>query len=289
MSDEENNETPNETPSPKTKRQAVSPPVSVKEEPRNDETGFPNDTKSPTSHKMDPIETVEELKEIHPSLDRHQSTQETIRLIPGKVSANSREGLRLYPRFTAAELDVVSSSRLRSLELLSKIFPSYSNSTLELILEGCRGNLVEAIECILSTQDGQKGALMPINKTTPCTFMNGCSFSPPAITHPPSFIHNTMPRNMLARPPALSRPLVCSPPRGYPSGRPIPPPLLVKPKAENPFARPEYPLTPPHSLTPQYVVGLEKNQEMKAFCTNCGHKSTVFDKFCANCGKSMNS
>ena len=212
-----------------------------------------------------------------------------IRLIPGKVSANNRESHGLYPRF-ASELDVMSSSKLRSVELLLKIFPSYSNSAIELIMERCRGNLVEAIECILSTQEGKKNALMPtLSKTTPCTFVDGCSFSPAVITHSPSFLHNTVSRNILGRSAAISHPLACTPPRGYPSGRPIPPPLLVKPKFENPFSSSDISLPTPHSRAPPYVVGLERNRAMNSFCTSCGHKITIFDKFCANCGKSLDN
>ena len=273
------------------KRQALSPPVSVKEEPRHDQTGFQNNRESPKPRNEDVNEqNGEEEGETHSPGIRQHAAEETTRLIPGKVPSNGREVLGLYPRF-AAELDAVSSSRLRSVELLLKIFPTYSNSTLELILEGCRGNLVETIECILSTQEGQaRSPHMPtLTKATPATFANGCSFSPPIITHASSFIHTPVPRNILARSATISHPLVCPPPRVYPTGRPMPPPLLVKPKFENPFAVSTKPLTSPRSRAPQYVLGLERNRGLNAFCTGCGHKMTVFDKFCANCGKSLNS
>ena len=76
LSDEENDETP----SPKTRRHTVSPPVLVKEEPKKEDSEFPKDVKAPTTQTKDLIQkSAEREEEIHSPVDHHQVNQEMIR------------------------------------------------------------------------------------------------------------------------------------------------------------------------------------------------------------------
>lgn len=173
-----------------------------------------------------------------------------------------------YPRLSR---DISALSiRHPPMELLSNLFPHHSKSTLELILQSCHGNVVEAIEMLLSSQES-RGSNMP--------GLGGCSFT----GHSSPFIHGPMTRNVMTRP--LPSTHACSPSRIYPPS-PLPPPLLVKPKPEMAFKFPPIAHT---SYSTDSRLG-ERGCGLAAiarFCSRCGHKINVFDKFCAHCGKGL--
>lgn len=155
------------------------------------------------------------------------------------------------------------------MELLGKLFPHHNKGTLELILQSCHGSVVESIELLLSSQES-RGSNMPT--------LAGCAL--PAANHAPPFLHGPMTRNVITRP--LPSTHACSPSRIYPPS-PLPPPLLVKPKPEmalkfSSLAHNPYGGEPRLGERP---CGLA----ISRFCSRCGHKINMFDKFCAYCGK----
>jgi hypothetical protein len=58
----------------------------------------------------------------------------------------------------------ISSHQIPPLELLSRLFPTQKRSVLELILKGCHGNLLQAIECILPSHEK---ALLLVKQSEP--------------------------------------------------------------------------------------------------------------------------
>lgn len=168
----------------------------------------------------------------------------------------------------------ISASRQKSMELLIKIFPSHSTRTLELFLQSCRDNVVETIECILSSQraccpSGMKYGPLRAAPMDACTV-------PTMRTHSSPFLHTPVPRDQAGMP--LANVHACTPGRIYQS-MPLPPPLLIKPKTDSPHFRfPTPQRAIPSPLSP-------RNCGTSKFCTYCGNKMMVYDQFCANCGK----
>ncbi|KAK3732469.1 hypothetical protein QZH41_009349 [Actinostola sp. cb2023] len=169
------------------------------------------------------------------------------------------------------------STRQRSIELLMKIFPNHSSRTLDLFLQSCRENIVETIECVLTTQRSfcPGGVKYSPLRAPP---IDGCTI--PTIRHSSPFIHvPPVPRGQMGMP--LTNLHSCSSTRIY-QPLPLPPPLLIKPKSEIPHFRLPTPQRPlPATLPP-------RNCGMSQFCTSCGNKMTVYDKFCSSCGKGTN-
>ena len=196
------------------------------------------------------------------------------RKTPDQESANSngkylRESLYDRPHeyqypWLSKELSALSL-RHPPMELLSKLFPHQNMTTLEHILQSCHGSVVESIEMLLSTQEARGSKVRALG---------GFGFS--AVSHASPFLHGPMTRNVITRP--LTSTHACSPTRLYPAS-PLPPPLLVKPKPEMAFKFSSIAHAPYN--TESRACGLA----MTRFCSRCGHKIAVFDKFCAHCGK----
>ena len=234
------------TPSPK--RTAVSPDLDVKREPREhggERPAMTSPVSSPQARKTPDQESV-------------NSNGKYLR-----ESLYDRPHEYQYP-WLSKELSALSL-RHPPMELLSKLFPHQNMTTLEHILQSCHGSVVESIEMLLSTQESRGSKVRALG---------GFGFS--AVSHASPFLHGPMTRNVITRP--LTSTHACSPTRLYPAS-PLPPPLLVKPKPEMAFKFSSIAHAPYN--TESRACGLA----MTRFCSRCGHKIAVFDKFCAHCGK----
>ena len=112
------------------------------------------------------------------------------------------------------------------------------------------------------------------SRSSKMTALGGYGF--PAVSHASPFLHGPMTRNVITRP--LPSTHACSTTRLYPPS-PLPPPLLVKPKAEMAFKFSSL------AHAPYSTESRACRLAMARFCSRCGHKINVFDKFCAHCGK----
>lgn len=220
--------------------------------------------------KMEPQEPKDEQKRSH-----HTSTPEATKS-PSHDSKFLLESFRDRPhelRYPRLSREITALSlRHPPMELLGKLFPHHNKTTLELMLQGCHGNVVEAIEMLLSAQEG---------RGTNTATLGGCGFT--AVNHSSPFLHGPITRNVIPRP--LPSTHACSSSRIYPPS-PLPPPLLVKPKPEMAFKFPSisHPPYSPESSIGERAYGLAA---IAHFCSRCGHKTNVFDKFCARCGKGL--
>ena len=219
---------------------------------------------------MEPQEPKDEQKRSH-----HTSTPEATKS-PSHDSKFLLESFRDRPhelRYPRLSREITALSlRHPPMELLGKLFPHHNKTTLELMLQGCHGNVVEAIEMLLSAQEG---------RGTNMATLGGCGFT--AVNHSSPFLHGPITRNVIPRP--LPSTHACSSSRIYPPS-PLPPPLLVKPKPEMAFKFPSisHPPYSPESSIGERAYGLAA---IAHFCSRCGHKTNVFDKFCARCGKGL--
>jgi len=232
------------------KRIALSPDLHVKAEPREhaekDHHGSSPEVRKSPEHSVDNILNANNKYLLENLHDRSQEFR--------------------FPRLSK-EISALSL-RHPPMELLGKLFPHHSKGTLELILQSCNGSVVESIELLLSSQE-QRGNKMALG---------GCGFPP--TNHSSPFLHGPMTRNVITRP--LPSTHACSPSGIYPPS-PLPPPLLVKPKPElalkfSPLPHAPYGAEPRLGERP---CGLG----MSRFCSRCGYKINMFDKFCAHCGK----
>lgn len=157
--------------------------------------------------------------------------------------------------------------------LLVRAFPNHCRSVLELVLQGCGGNVVQAIECLLENRDVKK---QPIQVPTPVSIIANMPMhmSPiPRDIHPA--IHSASP--FFRKPDPFPTFLHKSS-----STPPYPPPLL-KPKAQlsgYPFSMEAVLATPPANSP-----GSPKDEAHPFnFCTKCGRRANASDNFCATCG-----
>ena len=83
-----------------------------------------------------------------------------------------------------------TTGRIPLMELLLRLFPSQKRSVLELILKGCHGNVLQAIECILPSHEkavaAQRGLEPPILHYPP-------QINPYPSMHPALFPHQPRP------------------------------------------------------------------------------------------------
>ncbi|XP_032231561.2 doublesex- and mab-3-related transcription factor A2 [Nematostella vectensis] len=247
---------------PSPKRRASTPEVRVKEEPVDRPA-------SPQQHSA-PASPAREEKE--------------------RKSTPVREPLNLTRNFPFEDVpprgrvdsgsDRTSPDRPHPIQLLSKIFPSHSHSTLDLILKGCRGSVVEAIECILSTQDPRRGGLSCASMAAiKAAGLSGCITT---MAHTSPFLHAPIARAPIARP--LPTSPACSTSRIY-TPSPLPPPLL-KAKSEPHYRPPVF--SPPGACSLPGLTGERSNFSLLSkYCTLCGHRVLSSDKFCAQCGRAV--
>lgn len=158
------------------------------------------------------------------------------------------------------------------LDLLIRAFPNHCRNVLEMVLQGCNGNVVQAIECILTHQEKNKPVV---------------SIPMPLLAGYPRDLHH----------PGLHPPLMYSKesfPHPFHSALPVncrfpPPPPLFKPKVS---ASPGYGFTVETILTRPAITS-EASKSPKdeisstRFCTHCGKKASNTDNFCSCCGQKL--
>lgn len=151
------------------------------------------------------------------------------------------------------------------LDLLSRAFPNHCKNVLEMVLQGCNGNVVQAIECLLTNQEKNKPLLpipMPLLAGYPRDIHPG--MHPPMLYRKENFPHTFH----------QAIPVNCRFP---------PPPPLFKPKA---------PTSPGYGFAMENILpspdsSKPTKEELNRFCTHCGKKANNNDNFCAFCGQKL--
>ena len=204
------------------------------------------------------------------------------RKLNGEAHHEEIDVLRLHSKMPRTSESPGSGRKLHPdpLGLLIRAFPSQCRSVLELVLQGCGGNVVQAIECLLQNQEKKQLPLpMPVPVIAsvagpPPTIHPSLHFQgPPLFRKPEPFSHG------FHRPPL-------SPNCTFP-----PPPPLLKPKPQAtgyPFSMEAVLASPPNNVS---AASGSLKQEGKTvgihFCTKCGRKASFEDNFCAFCGQKL--
>ena len=204
------------------------------------------------------------------------------RKLNGEARLEVNDVLRLHAKIPRTSESPGGGRKLHPdpLGLLIRAFPSQCRSVLELVLQGCGGNVVQAIECLLQNQEKKQ---LPLRMPVPVI---GSVSGPPPSMHPA--LHFQAPP-LFRKPEPFShgfhRPPM-SPNCPYP-----PPPPLLKPKAQvtgYPFSM-EAVLAPPQNNV-DAGSGSPKEEGKPTFihfCTKCGRKASCEDNFCAFCGQKL--
>ncbi len=141
------------------------------------------------------------------------------------------------------------------LEVMCKAFPRHGRDVLERILQGCGGNVVQAIECILENEG-------PAPLHAPIPIMPNPNLSP--------VIYSTL-RNTEGFPPD-NRTAYTPTPR-----------VRANPQAMMPYTH--VPINKGLVEDKHSTQNGTKYETKKMYCTNCGHKFQENDNFCGNCGQ----
>jgi DNA-directed RNA polymerase subunit RPC12/RpoP len=149
------------------------------------------------------------------------------------------------------------------LAVMCKAFPGHARDVLERILQGCGGNVVQAIECILENEG-------PPPLHAPIPIMPNPSLPP--VIYPGYTPHGGMLRNT----DSLSSGQMAM----Y---RNYPPASRAKSSSQGLISHPHAPVNKDSSDEKQMTENGSK-YEKKIYCTNCGHKFQENDNFCGNCG-----
>ena len=110
----------------------------------------------------------DEVDGLAPTTENSTKLQSPKRKLNGEAHHEGTEVLRLHSKIPrASESPNAAAKKLHPdpLGLLIRAFPSQCRSVLELVLQGCGGNVVQAIECLLQNQG---------KKTTALTDANSC-------------------------------------------------------------------------------------------------------------------
>lgn len=240
--------------------------VRIKTEP---ETTTPEDEEEEGGLRVTPCENGTEL----PSPKRK---------INGEVQHDEIDTLRLHSKIprTSESPNVGRKIHPDPLGLLIRAFPSQCRSVLELVLQGCGGNVVQAIECLLQNQEKKQ---LPLPMPVPVI---GSVGGPPATIHPA--LHFQAPP--LFRKPEPFSHTFHRPPMSPSCPFPPPPPLL-KPKAQAsgyPFSMDAVLGSPPNNMNASSSSPKTEGKSVAVhFCTKCGRKASCEDNFCAFCGQKL--
>lgn len=180
----------------------------------------------------------------------------------------------------------------KSIELLQRLFPEQNRHVLELILQACDGDFVQAIECILpaherlASQVASKGQRPCACKDASCLYNRssqeriGSAFSP--INSRP-IVHGKQISSSLSSVVKVSD-LNLEPQRPgrantIHDSETIPPVYIVNTSpSESPDSR--------VSSEEHSDVTADRNLETKMkLCATCGRRSSSVDNFCSSCGK----
>lgn len=151
------------------------------------------------------------------------------------------------------------------LEVMCKAFPSHGRDVLERIIQGCGGNVVQAVECVLENEG-------PVPIHAPIPIMPNPSLPPVMYSSNGGMLRNHdgfSPVNQIPTynnhyQPVLSR--------------------RASPQAFLPY--PPSPAERNQSMENGDRSSVKsKNDAKKIYCTNCGHKFQDNDNFCGNCGQ----
>lgn len=163
--------------------------------------------------------------------------------------------------------------------LLTRAFPGHCKSVLEMVLQGCNGNVVQAIECLLSNQEKNRKPLMPMPM--------------PLLAGYPTSVHRDIH-------PGIHAPVIYRKPESFPhpfqQALPVncrypPPPPLFKPKppvSDYSFTMGNIlPRKPEPSPTTEPRKSPTEERSKCRYCTHCGKKANNVDNFCACCGQKL--
>ena len=235
--------------------------------------------------KTEPEKTPDEEDEgntIVSTSENSTQLQSSKRKINGEAYHEEADLLRLHTKLPRTSESPSAGRKLHPdpLGLLIRAFPSQCRSVLELVLQGCGGNVVQAIECLLQNQEKKQ---LPLPMPVPVI---GSVGGPPPQMHPAMHFQG---------PPLFRKPgpfphgfhrTPLSPNCPYP-----PPPPLLKPKAQVtgfPFSMEAVLASPPNKVNAG--SGSPKDDEKSVvihFCTKCGRKASCEDNFCAFCGQKL--
>lgn len=175
-----------------------------------------------------------------------------------------------------------ATGRIPPMELLIRLFPTQKRSVLELILKGCHGNVLQAIECILPSHEkalaAQRGLEPSVHHYPP-------QMNPYPSMHSALFAHQPRPgyQGTFA---ASSHPLYGSPNCSYPNAVVD----FMSHKrgtmsncnlSSEGHSRGSYPGHSPQSDQSQIPAGKSKA------CPECSANCLATSNFCSLCGKSF--
>ena len=158
------------------------------------------------------------------------------------------------------------------LEVMCKAFPGHGRDVLERILQGCGGNVVQAIECVLENEG-------PAPLHAPIPIIPSQVPGLPPMIYPG---YNSPQLRNADGIPAYQADTRMTVYHTYP-----PAPLGGARARANPMISHPQAVTNKSSAEGKETEnGSKAKLEMKnSYCTNCGHKFQEIDNFCGNCGQ----
>jgi len=233
--------------------------------------------------KTEPEKTPDEEDERSAIVTTSErETQSPKRKLNGEVHHEEVDVLRPLTKMPRTSESPSAGRKLHPdpLGLLIRAFPSQCRSVLELVLQGCGGNVVQAIECLLQNQEKKQ---LPLPMPVPVI---ASVAGPPPVMHPslhfqgPPLFRKPEPFSHAFHRPPLS------PNCPYPS-----PPPLLKPKPQvsgYPFSMEAVLASPPNNVNAGSGSPKDESKSVVIhFCTKCGHKASYEDNFCAFCGQKL--
>ena len=160
-------------------------------------------SRSPLSHanenSQSPLQVVDDHKDISDEVDTEKESHSSL-VVP-------HPGLATSLAMAASESDKRSP-----LDLLSRVFPHMKRSVLQLIIQGCNGDVAAAIEQVLNTNGANRDAGSPSSPSIPQLTMkpmfpmSGRPFLPPHLPQVPAIKSAFSPIASMPSPP--SHPLI---------------------------------------------------------------------------------